>query len=112
MSRLTSAVLAFSLALCASAWAETPPKKPDPKNEPKPAAPSALRGNVLPHCEPGTYPASHVCKKAPPGFYAPAETRFPVPCPDGTTSAAGSRGLGECMGPGTPKPPPTAAKSH
>jgi hypothetical protein len=110
MLKLAPALLALSLALPGMAAAAETSKTPDgKKTEAKPPK-SALTGNALPHCEPGSYPASHVCKRAPPGFYAPAETRFPIACPDGTTSAAGARGPGECTGPGRPALPPTPAK--
>lgn len=64
---------------------------------PMPSKPSSLTGNALPHCEPGQYPAGNVCKPAPPGYYAPADTRFLVSCPRGTTSRPGSRAPSECF---------------
>ncbi len=75
---------------------DPPPKKAEPA-APPPPKPSSLTGNALPHCDPGQYPAGNICKPAPPGFYAPAETRFLVRCPTGKTSPAGSRAPSECL---------------
>lgn len=86
-------VAAILLASVAPAFASEPAPKPEKKPPPKA---SSLVGNDLPHCEPGTYPAGHMCKPAPPGYYAPASTRYPVPCPAGKTSPYGARGLAEC----------------
>ncbi len=89
--------LACVLALApVPSFANEPPK---PKPEEKPAAPpkpSGLTGNVMPHCEPGSYPAGNRCKPAPPGYYAPANTTYPLPCPDGKNSPFGARGPTEC----------------
>lgn len=71
--------------------------KPKDEPAPTPSKPSSLTGNAMPHCEPGQYPAGNICKPAPPGYYAPAETRFLVSCPRGTTSRAGSRAPSECF---------------
>ena len=94
-------VLILGLALMAptAAFANDPPPAPK-KNDPnaaKPPAPSGLTGNIMPHCEPGTYPASNMCKPAPPGFYAPPDARYPVACPKGKTSNYGARGTSECF---------------
>lgn len=85
--------LAIIMLAGLDAIAVAQPKKDGPDTRP---APSALRGNVIPHCEPGKYPAGNVCKPAPPGFYAPASTTFPISCPEGKTSASGSRSPNEC----------------
>ena len=86
-------VLAFAMlnSLAAAACAQA--KK---ESEPKPPPPSALRGNAVPHCEPGNYPAGNICKPSPPGTYSPADTTFPIYCPNGKTSPSGSRSPSEC----------------
>lgn len=78
-----------------SALAATPPAPPVEKKAPPPK-PSSLIGNARPHCVPGTYVAGNFCKPSPPGFYAPAKSVYPLRCPAGTSSPAGSRGLSEC----------------
>lgn len=92
-----AALAAFSAsALATSAFAsEEKPKKEEPAKA-KPAASSGLTGNVLPRCEAGSYSAGHICKPAPPGFYAVSGGTFPIRCPPGTTSPAGSRSRSEC----------------
>lgn len=90
-----SLFLFFTILAAFEASAATPPKK-DASPEVKPAAPSSLRGNAIPHCEPGRYPAGNICKPAPPGFYSPASSTYPIRCPEGKTSASGSRSLSEC----------------
>jgi hypothetical protein len=87
-SLLLAAVFSADMAF-AQAPAAPETKAPRPK-------PSGLTGNALPFCEMGTYVAGHVCKPAPPGFYAPSGTRYPVRCPEGKTSPAGARGIGDC----------------
>ena len=87
-SLLVAAVLSADLAF-AEAPAAPEQKPPRPK-------PSGLTGNALPYCEMGTYVAGHTCKPSPPGFYVPAGARYPLRCPEGTTSRAGARGIGDC----------------
>jgi hypothetical protein len=89
-----AALLAGGFVASASA-AEQKPKKEEPAKA-KPAAPSGLTGNVLPRCEAGSFAAGHICKPAPPGFYAVSGGTFPIRCPPGTTSPAGSRSRSEC----------------
>jgi hypothetical protein len=88
-------MLAFAMLVGLQANANAQAKK-DGEPTTKPAAPSALRGNIIPHCEPGRYPAGNICKPAPPGFYAPASATYPVRCPEGKTSPSGSRSPSEC----------------
>ena len=53
-------VLAFAMLNCLAAAGYAQAKKEaDAKPQPPP---SALRGNVVPHCEPGNYPAGNICK--------------------------------------------------
>lgn len=88
-------------------------KKPaaEPAAKPRPAKPSSLTGNALPKCEAGTYVAGHICKPAPPGFYAPSGGLYPVACAEGMTSKAGSRSASECYPEGgAPPAPPAPAK--
>ena len=116
-SFVSSFVRAVSFALVVGlsmgpgpAWAaETkPPAEPAPK--PKPSKPSSLTGNALPKCEAGTFAAGNICKPAVPGFYAPSGALYPVACPEGMTSKAGSRSQSECYPEdGSPPPPPAAA---
>lgn len=80
---------------CLQALASQPPPPPPPAPA-KPAKPSGLTGNQLPKCESGTYSAGNICKPAPPGYYAPSGTTYPVRCPPGTISPYGARGPGEC----------------
>jgi len=90
--------MALALALClgaSCALAQDKPKAGDPPRA-KPAAPSGLTGNVLPRCEAGSFAAGHICKPSPPGFYAVSGGSYPLPCPPGKTSPAGSRSLSEC----------------
>ena len=91
---LRTVFLSIALSSTSIALANEPP--PPPAEKPKPAKPSGLTGNLLPFCEIGSYPAGNICKPAPPGYYAPSGTKFPVRCPDGTTSPYGARGPGEC----------------
>ena len=86
-------ILACALTIGVVAFAAAQAKK---DSDAKPPAPSALRGNVLPHCEPGNYPAGNICKPSPPGTYSPADTKFPIYCPDGKSSPSGSRSPSEC----------------
>ncbi|NDB68758.1 MAG: hypothetical protein EB015_12290 [Methylocystaceae bacterium] len=90
--------LAIALALAPlKGFANEAPPKPKPEEKPAaPPKPSGLTGNLMPHCEPGSYPAGNRCKPAPPGYYAPANTKYPVPCPDGKSSPFGARGKIEC----------------
>ena len=91
-------ILAFALAIAPlEGFANEAPPKPKPEDKPAaPPKPSSLTGNAMPHCEPGTYPAGNRCKPSPPGFYAPANTQYPKPCPDGKNSPYGARGPTEC----------------
>ena len=87
-------VLAFAMLNCLAAAGYAQAKKEaDAKPQPPP---SALRGNVVPHCEPGNYPAGNICKPSPPGTYSPAETTFPIYCPQGKSSPSGARSRSEC----------------
>ena len=87
--------LGVSMATFAFA-ADPPAKKPD-ANGVKIPKPSGLNGDLRAKCIAGTYPASNMCKPAPPGFYAPPDTVYPVPCPGGKTSHYGARGTSECF---------------
>jgi len=89
-------LLAFAatLSLSVSAFASEPP--PPPKPAAAPAKPSALTGNALPKCKDGEYVAGHICKPAPPGYYALPGAKFPTACPKGTTSPAGAKGPHYC----------------
>lgn len=112
---LVAAVLtAFGLGLGAGlqdARASEPKPAAEPPPKPKPVKPSNLTGNALPKCEAGTYAAGHICKPAPPGFYAPSGTVYPVSCPENMTSKSGSRSQSECYPEdGAPTPPPVADK--
>ena len=106
--------LALSLAI--TVWAGpaiAAEQKPaaEPPAKPRPAKPSSLTGNALPKCEAGTYVAGHICKPAPPGFYAPSGGLYPVACAEGMTSRAGSRSASECYPEGgAPPAPPMPAK--
>jgi hypothetical protein len=97
MSRMIRLLFGLALVVSTGAFAnEAPaPKKNDPNAAPPPK-PSSLTGNAKPHCEPGTYPASNICKPAPPGYYAPPNAVYPVACPAGMSSNAGARGTSEC----------------
>ena len=76
--------------------ADLPEKKHDP-NGVKLPKPSGLTGGLRAQCIAGTYLASNMCKPAPPGFYAPPDTVYPVQCPGGKTSNYGARGTSECF---------------
>ena len=76
--------------------ADPPAKKHDPNGVQLPR-PSGLNGGLRAQCMAGTYPASNMCKPAPPGFYAPPDTVYPVPCPGGKSSNYGARGTSECF---------------
>jgi len=76
--------------------ADPPAKKHDPNGVQLPK-PSGLNGGLRAQCMAGTYPASNMCKPAPPGFYAPPDTVYPVPCPGGKSSNYGARGTSECF---------------
>ena len=106
--------LAFGLALASLTLpVQAAEQKPaaEPAAKPRPAKPSHLTGNALPKCEAGTYVAGHICKPAPPGFYAPSGGLYPVACAEGMTSRAGSRSASECYPEGgSPPAPPTTAK--
>jgi hypothetical protein len=97
MRRVIALLLGLTLTLSTGAFANEapPPKKNDPNAAPPPK-PSSLTGNAKPHCQPGTYPASNICKPAPPGYYAPPDATYPVACPAGKSSDAGARGTSEC----------------
>ena len=95
-SSLRLCLSALSIWIVSStAWASTPPPPPAPE-KPKPQKPSGLTGNQLPFCEIGTYPASNMCKPAPPGYYAPSGAKYPMRCPNGMTSPYGARSPNEC----------------
>lgn len=81
----------FFSADMAFAQAPATPEKRSP-----PPKPSGLTGNALPYCEAGTFVAGNICKPSPPGFYVPSGARFPLRCPEGTTSRAGARGISDC----------------
>ena len=120
MFRVSRAVLivgglvAFGLGLGAGAapvYASSPKPEAEPPPKPKPMKPSNLTGNALPKCEAGTYAAGHICKPAPPGFYAPSGGLYPVACPENMTSKSGSRSQSECYPEdGAPAPAPVADK--
>jgi hypothetical protein len=38
-----------------------------------------------------------ICKIAPPGYYLEHGMKYPVPCPKGTTSPAGSKAKSYCQ---------------
>ena len=85
------------LSLASGAYAADPPARRVDPNGVKPAKPSGLTGDLRAQCIAGTYPASNMCKPAPPGFYAPPNTVYPVQCPDGKSSNYGARGTSECV---------------
>jgi hypothetical protein len=58
--------------------------------------PPGLTGAVMPHCDPGKYPANMQCKPSPPNFYAPAGAQYPIACPAGKKSPYGSRSAMDC----------------
>jgi len=89
--------LGLFLSLAVSAYAADPPARRNDPNGPKPPKPSGLNGDLRAQCIAGTYPASNMCKPAPPGFYAPPDTVYPVPCPNGKTLNYGARGTSECF---------------
>jgi hypothetical protein len=98
MGRVVALLLGLVLTVSTGAFANdapATPKKNDP-NAPPPPKPSSLTGNAMPRCQAGTYPASNICKPAPPGFYAPPDARYPVACPAGKSSDYGARGTSEC----------------
>lgn len=95
--RICLSVMIVSISWSAALANEPPP--PPPAAPPKPAKPSGLTGNSVPYCESGTYAAGNVCKPAPPGYYAPSGTKYPLRCPEGTTSPYGARGPNECKAP-------------
>ncbi len=88
-------VALFSGAYLTTAFASEPPK-PVEAPKPKPARPAGLTGNTVPKCEAGTYAAGNICKPSPPGFYVPSGATYPLACPAGKSSPAGSRSPGEC----------------
>ena len=92
--RAVAQVLLVSIFFSTSALASEPP--PPPKPAAPPSKPSALTGDALPKCKDGEYVAGMICKPAPPGYYVEPGTRFPVACPKGTTSPAGSKGKHHC----------------
>ena len=92
-------VFSFGLVLngtTGSFGADLPAKRTDPNGVKLPKA-SGLTGDLRAQCIAGTYPASNMCKPAPPGFYAPPDTVYPVACPGGKTSNYGARGTSECF---------------
>jgi len=73
-----------------------PPKKEEAPATKKKVEPSGLTGAKLPQCPEGEYVAGMMCKKPPPGYYLDYGMKYPVPCPKGTTSPAGSRSISYC----------------
>lgn len=90
-------VFALTLHVAPGALAADPPAKRADPNGVKLPKPSGLTGDLRAQCVAGTYPASNMCKPAPPGFYAPPDTVYPVPCPGGKNSNYGARGTSECF---------------
>lgn len=90
-------VLGLVLTMATGAFAADPPAKKADPNGVKAPKPSGLNGDLRAQCVAGTYPASNMCKPAPPGFYAPPDTVYPVPCPGGKNSNYGARGTSECF---------------
>ena len=85
------------LTFTTGAYAADPPARRVDPNGVKPPRPSGLNGDLRAQCIAGTYPASNMCKPAPPGFYAPPDTVYPVRCPNGKSSNYGARGTSECF---------------
>jgi hypothetical protein len=99
MRHMLTIMLLAGLTLSYPAYAEEEAPPPPPKkSKDAPAGPPqpGLTGAVLPHCDPGKYPANMQCKPSPPNFYAPAGAKFPVPCPTGKSSPYGSRSANDC----------------
>ena len=112
---LRSFVLVAGLTLaCAPAFASAtpPPPKKGGTEEVAPPAPG-LTGAKLLRCDPGFYPNGNNCKPARPGTYVAGGAMYPSLCPNGTTSEAKARSMGECfpIGGAPAKPEPEKPKS-
>ena len=96
-ARVVMAMTCVLFSMATSAYAADPPAIRVDPNAVKAPKPSGLTGDLRAQCIAGTYPASNMCKPAPPGFYAPPNTVYPVRCPDGKSSNYGARGTSECF---------------
>ncbi len=87
--------LAFSSALSATPASAGETSAPKGEMMQKSNSPGLI-GNKLPRCEEGYYVADMICKAAPPGYYVGLRDKYPVPCPPGTHSPAGSKSAAYC----------------
>ena len=101
---VVAAALALSVGTASSVGASEPPKPKEPapvRVEKRP--PPGLTGNTVPQCEAGNYAAGGVCRPSPPDHYVPSGGKYPIPCPKGAKSPAGSKAESYCTG-GEAKP--------
>ena len=92
-SRFSISIFAGMFILSTSAFGSEPPAPPEKKTK---SELPGLVGNKLPQCPEGQYVASMICKSAPPGYYLAHGMKYPVPCPDGMSSPAGSKAKSYC----------------
>ncbi len=106
MLKLTAMTAIMAIVLgSASVEASEPPKPKEPAAAPAPKRPPpGLVGNTVPQCESGNYAAGGVCRPSPPDHYVPSGGKYPIPCPKGAKSPAGSKAESYCVG-GAAKPP-------
>jgi hypothetical protein len=107
-------VLAILTALSSPALANDPPPPPKKGGKEEKVAPvPGLTGAKLLRCDPGFYPSGNNCKPARPGTYVAGGATYPSMCPNGTTSEAKARSVGECfpIGGAPAKPEPEKPKS-
>jgi hypothetical protein len=99
----TLIVLTAWTASAAIASEPAKPKDPPPARAVK-RPPPGLTGNTVPQCEAGNYAAGGICRPSPPDHYVPSGGKYPIPCPKGAKSPAGSKAESYCVG-GEAKPP-------
>ncbi len=107
-------VLALILGCSSALASESPPPPPKKGGKEEKSIPApGLTGAKLLRCDPGFYPSGNNCKPARPGTYVAGGATFPSLCPNGMTSEAKARSVGECfpLGGAPAKPEPEKPKS-